>query len=218
MIFTKAIKLFKNQIPFLEDIQHKRVKPWLKCNGDKTLRLNYPLTKDSVVFDLGGYEGQWTSDIFSKYLCDIHIFEPYFPYYDSIKSRFELNHHIKVYSFGLANEAKEIQIYVDDDRTSLVKKTGINSIIQLRSFVEFINETGIDTIDLIKINIEGAEYELIEGIIDNGIQLKIKNLQIQFHDFFPDAKERVEILRKKISQTHKPTYIFDFVWENWELV
>jgi FkbM family methyltransferase len=218
MNFKKAIQLIKNQIPFLEDIQHKRVKPWIKCNGDKTLRLNYPLSKESVVLDLGGYEGQWASDIFSRYLCDIHIFEPYLPYFNSIKSRFELNQHIKVYSFGLANFTKEIEIYVNDDRTSLIKKTGINSIIKLRSIRQFLNESGIDTIDLIKINIEGAEYELMEGIIDNGIHLNIKNIQIQFHDFFPDAKERVDILRKKLTKTHKPTYSYDFVWENWELI
>ena len=100
----------------------------------------------------------------------------------------------------------------------MIKKTGINSTIKLISIRQFLNDSGIDTIDLIKINIEGAEYELIEGIIDNKIHLKIKNLQIQFHDFFPDAKERVDILRKKLAKTHKPTYTYDFVWENWELL
>ncbi len=36
---------------------------WRKANGDGTLRLNYPLTPDSVVFDLGGYVGDWAQQI-----------------------------------------------------------------------------------------------------------------------------------------------------------
>ena len=40
---------------------------WLQDNGDETLRLDYELTPDSMVLDLGGYRGQWASDIFDKY-------------------------------------------------------------------------------------------------------------------------------------------------------
>ncbi len=217
MKLQNAIKLLKNQIPFLEDIQHRRVKPWLQINGDKTLRLNYSLNEKSVVFDLGGYEGQWASDIFSMYLSEIHVFEPYLPYYNSIKSRFELNPKVNVYGFGLASTNKEMEIYVDDDSTSLVKKTGLNSTIQLKSISDFLTESQIKFIDLIKINIEGAEYELLEAIIENGLHLRMRNLQIQFHDFFPDATEKVQKIREVIGKTHKPTYKFDFVWENWEL-
>lgn len=52
--------------------------------------------------------------------------------------------------------------------------------------MEYINERQINKIDLFKINIEGAEYDLLECIILNGYILKIKNIQVQFHDFFPD--------------------------------
>ena len=30
-------------------IQKKRCKPWFKINGDKTLRLNYDLSKSSII-------------------------------------------------------------------------------------------------------------------------------------------------------------------------
>ena len=39
---------------------------WIKHQGDKTHRLNYDLNEHSLVFDIGGYEGQWANDIFSK--------------------------------------------------------------------------------------------------------------------------------------------------------
>jgi hypothetical protein len=38
--------------------------------------LEYDLNADSVCIDIGGYEGQWASDIFGRYGCTIHVFEP----------------------------------------------------------------------------------------------------------------------------------------------
>ena len=53
--------------PFNKIVDKLRAAQWFKDNGDKTHRLNYNLNEKSIVFDLGGYEGQWASDIFSKY-------------------------------------------------------------------------------------------------------------------------------------------------------
>ena len=36
------------------------LRAWLKDEGDRKLRNNYQLKDTSIVFDLGGYEGQWT--------------------------------------------------------------------------------------------------------------------------------------------------------------
>ena len=66
-------------------LQALRVVPWFRDNGDKTLRLNYELNEKSVVIDLGGYEGQWAADIFCKYVCSIHVFEPVKKFADNIE-------------------------------------------------------------------------------------------------------------------------------------
>jgi len=45
-----------------------------------------------------------------------------------------------------------------------------------------------------------------------------KNLQIQFHDFIIDnANERMENIQTQLAKTHKITYQYKFVWENWEI-
>src|SRR5947209_19219821 len=69
----------------------RRVRPWRDINGDRTLRLSYDLGPDSVVFDVGGFEGQWASDLFARYCCHIHLFEPVPAYADRIRSRFARN-------------------------------------------------------------------------------------------------------------------------------
>jgi FkbM family methyltransferase len=197
--------------------QAKRVKPWKQINGDKTLRLNYDLDNFSVVFDLGGYEGQWASDIFSKYQCTVFVFEPYLPYAGDIKSRFEKNTHIKVYNFGLGKEDKRLELYPSKDASSIFKKNGVPSIIEIRKASTFIRSANIRMIDLMKINIEGGEYDLLEELIEEGTVKHIRNIQVQFHDFVPDAYKRMKKIQFLLSATHQLSFQYEFVWENWTL-
>ena len=67
-----------------------------------------------------------------------------------------------------------------------------------------------------KINIEGAEYDLLDHLIETGFIANIINLQIQFHEFVPNAKERMENIQKRLEKTHALTYQHEFVWENWK--
>ena len=43
---------------------------------------------------------------------------------------------------------------------------------------------GHDSIDLLKIDIEGFEYEVLESCI--GERIPIKQICVEFHDFFPE--------------------------------
>ncbi len=217
-MISSIIKKIRNSIPGIEEIQFKRVKPWVKVQGDKSLRLDYDLKETSIVFDLGGFEGQWASDIFAKYLCKVYVFEPYLPFYENIKRRFALNEKIQVFSFGLAAATIESKISFNGDNTSSHINKEANVGINLVSFTEFIESNNLQSIDLIKINIEGAEYDLLEYLLENGQIERFKNIQVQFHDFVPNASQRVLKIRTQLQLTHRPTYLFDFVWENWELI
>ena len=70
---------------------------------------------------------------------------------------------------------------------------------------------------MLKINIEGGEYDLLESILESNIQNKIINFQIQFHDFVPNSEIRMKKIQDKLSQTHQITFNYPFVWENWKL-
>jgi FkbM family methyltransferase len=194
-----------------------RVRAYLEANGDKTLRVNYDLNKDSVVFDIGGYEGQWSYDIFSKYGCNIHIFEPVPSFAENIKKIFSDNKKIQVYPFGLSDRNSNEKIYLNKNKSSLFKKEGNTTEIKLVKFSDFFLQNNIDFIDLMKINTEGGEYDLLEELIRTDLVKKLKNIQIQFHNFVPDAKERMEKIQSELEKTHRLTYQFKFVWENWIL-
>ncbi len=194
----------------------QQVKKWFAANGDKTLRINYDLNKNSIVFDVGGYEGNWASDIFNKYGCTIHCFEPVKKFADKIKNRFSPNPKIIVYNVGLSNTNQKANISHSADGSSIFRGTGSEEIT-LVNVIDFLDKNKITKVDLMKINIEGGEYDLLEYLIQQNSVTRFQNLQIQFHDFMPRARERMKNIQKNLEKTHALTYQFEFVWENWKL-
>ncbi len=195
----------------------KNLKDWFDANGDNTLRLDYNLNSDSIVFDLGGYKGEWSEKIFNKYSCNIYIFEPFIDYFKLIENKFKNNNKIKVYNFGLSNQTIQEKLYIQDNRSSMFQKTGNATKINLKNVEDFLRQELIIRIDLMKINIEGAEYDVLEYLIKKDIIKTIDNIQIQFHNFIDKATERRNHIRELLTQTHNETYCYDFVWENWRL-
>lgn len=195
----------------------KRTIPWFVINGDRTFRLNYDLNENSIVFDLGGYEGQWASDIFSKYCCYVHIFEPVKKFSNSIKKRFINNSKIIVHQFGLSEENKVAKIAVDKNSSSVFKKGCALENITLFKAIDFMQKNNIYNIDLMKINIEGGEYDLLDHLILTDFIKNIKNIQIQFHDFVANSEQRMLIIQNNLTKSHNLTYQYPFVWENWKI-
>jgi FkbM family methyltransferase len=215
-IKTKITGLLNRTPPISK--QAKRVIPWFKDNGDYTHRLDYELDENSLVFDLGGYEGQWAHDIFTRYGCTIHIFEPFIPYAEKIKQRFEGNPKIFIHTFGLSNANIITQLSVGDDASSVFRNNGGETVnIELVEAGDFLVEKNIGHINLVKINIEGGEYDLLEHVIEKKLAPKMGNIQVQFHDFVPDAEIRMQKIQKHLQETHELTYQYVFVWENWAL-
>jgi FkbM family methyltransferase len=196
----------------------KIVKKYSSDGGDSKFRYNYHLNEYSTVFDIGGYKGQWASDIFSRYQSHIYIFEPVNSFYLSIKDRFKLNSKIKFFNFGLGAKTREEYINLSEDGSSIYVKGENFEKISIVNFVDFLTEHNINNIELIKMNIEGGEYELLEDILNSGKIKNIKNIQIQFHNLVPDAYERMLKIQTHLALTHRLTYQYIFVWENWEKI
>jgi len=194
-----------------------RAIPWYAIDGDATLRLNYNLDHESTVFDLGGYTGEWASKIYNKYGCRLWIFEPVPSFAQIIRERFEHNARVQVFQFGLSNIDQSTTISLEGNASSIFTVSSKESIqIDLLSISNFLNKNNILNINLMKVNIEGGEYDLLESLITSGSISSIDNIQIQFHDFMPDARIRMKAIQDRLKDTHQLTYQYEFVWENWQ--
>jgi len=188
---------------------------WKAAEGDYTLRFDYDLDADSLVLDLGGYHGQWTSDLFSRYQCRVMIFEPVSKYAETIRNRFQLNSKIELYQYGLGASSRLEIMGISDDGSSLFKNTHETEEIEIVDVKKWFEGMDTHKIDLMKINIEGGEYELLERMIESGIVKNIINLQVQFHNIDTQSATRMKEIQNRLEKTHLPTYQYRFVWENW---
>jgi FkbM family methyltransferase len=212
-ILQKMIRRVRQRLFPTESQRAKQ--QWL-AEGGPERRFDYDLDRDSVVLDLGGYQGQWASDLFSRMPCQISIFEVVPSFANNIEARFAKNDMVQVYSFGLGDSTREETIHLNDDGSSLFRDTGNAQKIQIVDVKQWFEEHDIDRVALMKINIEGAEYELLERMIETGLIERVDNLQIQFHHWVLDAKARMQAIRDKLAGTHEPTYQYLFIWENWQ--
>lgn len=200
---------------FLPTEHELMMRKWWEDGGDYELRFSYDLDDESVVLDVGGFEGQWASDLFSRYRCRIFVFEPVSSYATRIETRFRLNDRIEVMHYGLGGSTRMETIRVLGDSSSTFGVSGLEEPIRIMDAADWFADSAVERIDLAKINIEGGEYELLDRLIETRLIERINDVQVQFHDIAPESRSNMERLRAGLSRSHRSTYQYDFVWENW---
>jgi FkbM family methyltransferase len=210
-------KIIKDQYKKNDEFE-KNIKKWFEVKGDETLRLDYPLDSESIVFDLGGYEGDFAYEINRKYDSYVFLFEPSKQFFENCVRRFENNKKIKCFNIGFSDKDGEFYLGNDGNASSMFRNFDSKSeqiIIKdiTRSFCDF----AVNKIDLMKINIEGPEFLILEKLIQTTLISKIKYIQVQFHEFYPDSWKLRDNIRLSLSLTHSEMWNYPFVWESWKI-
>jgi FkbM family methyltransferase len=188
---------------------------WCSDGGDERFRYDYDLEGNSLVLDVGGYKGQWASDIYARYNCRVLVLEPVKQFADAIEKRFQKNPKIEVVCLALGATSRQEAIALDEDGSSMYRKGSNKVTINVQDAATFFADRKLDRVELMKLNIEGGEYELLPRLVQAGLVKKIRNIQVQFHNIAVDSSARMEQIRRELSATHRPTYQYRFVWENW---
>ncbi len=215
---SNAFMMLGHLIKEKQKIQGKAVEEWFDRNGDETLRLTYPIPPGGTVIDVGGFDGEWSKKINALYNPKLYILEPVKSYYEIIAQKFQECENAIVVNAGLSNVEQTQKIYVMGNASSTHRSSQEFEEILLLEANKFFASYNITHVDLIKINIEGGEYDLLDHMIESGDILMCNNIQIQFHDFVKEAEWRRFEIRKSLMKTHKLTWNYTFVWENWEKI
>ena len=154
--------------------------------------------QEPVVIDCGANIG--ISALYFKSLYPhaiVHCFEPYSKAVEYLKRNIAANNleNVFVYQEAVSALDGEIKLNIPADAnmlnpTVLVAKDStvfeIVKSVKLSSFVNSIKEN----IDLIKLDVEGAEYDIVEDLNNSGILAtgKVRMLVVEYHDsVFKDA-------------------------------
>lgn len=184
-------------------------------------RLSYPLGAHSVVLDCGAYQGDFARVAVERWGCHVYAFEPV----PSFAAALSLPN-VSVLGYGIAGANARAPIAVLNDSSSRNKSaTAADPIADFRDVVEVFSELELGNVDLMKVNIEGDEYSLLDRMIDTGLILRVRFLQVQFHGQGADARgpdgHRAAI-RAELEKTHRQQWVWEdgwptWSWESWEL-
>ncbi len=147
--------------------------------------------KNPVLLDVGANVGEWSREAFKiNPTSTIYAFEPNprsFKQLSTIPC-------LKAYPFAIGSEAGQTKLYLRKDQpTSPLASLNKEAIIRLNREVEeievpvmtlddFIDQEKLQEIHLLKIDVEGYEYEVLKGCqqsIQTGI---IQTIQFEFNE------------------------------------
>lgn len=188
--------------------------------GGEKQRYRYPLNKDALVFDVGGYEGDFSANIWKHFKCRCFCFEPVKEFAEKIEKRFKYNDDITVFGFGLSDKTMEVPMMISASGSSAVieRDHGTLSTVSMKNISDFFAENDIQHVDLMKLNIEGGEYALLEHMIELNLITKIDYLQIQFHELNGENSfVRMEGIWTELKKTHDLEWAYrPYIHESWK--
>lgn len=169
-------------------------------------RYEYPLNSESVVIDAGGYQGSFSETLFRKYGCTIHCFEPVF--YREVRNRLlAYEGRIWTYPMAIGGSDRELVFRIKGDMTGRWADDGEEISVPCISVRALWNKLNLSAVALMKLNVEGMEYEIIDSLCNTGLINKVDNLQVQFHDVIGgDVEKEVERIKSRLSETHSITW------------
>ncbi|NQX89916.1 MAG: FkbM family methyltransferase [Halioglobus sp.] len=175
------------------------------------------ISADSVVIDAGAYIGEWAQDIAARYNATVHAYEPDPRNFKLLKERSQHSSQIIAHEFGVGERGESIRMALEFLGSSMFSKNNTvpTAQVEIRDIVDVWQSLGRERIALMKINIEGAEFPLLERMIETNLLEKVDCYLIQFHEWHPGAYRRRRRIRKALSNTHQLEWDYHFVWEKW---
>ncbi len=188
-----------------------------RAGGNELLWTALPLGDNDLVLDVGGFHGDWTAEILKRYGCRSIIFEPVPEMVANLKQLYSANQRVEIVAAGLGAKSASAVINVMADASSTLRSgdSGRTVEIQIIGACDLILQRQLTDIGCVKINIEGAEYDLLDEMIARGCTKFVRSFLIQFHNFVDDHIARRQRIQNALQQTHEKVFDFPFVWERW---
>jgi len=147
----------------------------------------FEINNNDVILDIGAHIGLFS--LFASQFCKngkIFCFEPIKENYEELLKNIEINNIQNIIPFNnaVSSKTEKIKIYLNDD------ESGHSMFLENSNYIE-VNSISIDDIfknnsiqkcHFLKLDCEGAEYEIIELLSKNYLQ-KIEKTVIEYHMF-----------------------------------
>lgn len=176
------------------------------------------LDGSSIVWDVGAARGDGAADLRALSSGTIHAFEPHPGSYEHIDLRFAGDDGVRPHPYGLGDHDAAAVLELAGPGSSLhggLRGGFATAEVAIRDVADVFAELGDDRVDLVKINIEGGEYDLLDRMMETGLVGHVRYLLIQFHEWHPRAHRRRRQIRRGLSASHTEVWCYPWIWELW---
>lgn len=155
--------------------------------------------KNSIILDLGSHLGEFSTEVSNTFGCQCYAVEALPSLYEKIKE----THLLRKFNYAIYSTSQVIDFCVQDNlEANHIGKLSENydgEVIQVNGICmnDFIDKYKLSKIDLLKIDIEGAEVDLFNSTSDD-ILRNIKQITVEFHDFIFDIEKEVKQIQKRL--------------------
>lgn len=189
--------------PYIDWIAHKR-----QNEIDRTLRdfdlILSKLNDQSIVVDCGANVGNVTAKLAATG-AQVHSFEPEPYLFSFLQDRFANTPNVILYHAAVASQAGKLQLWLEVDPSrqlsdlqghSLLRREGSSSDsqnveVECVDFFQFLESLG-KIPDLVKMDIEGAEVDILERLLTEDRAKAVGPMFVETHENqIPEVRERV---------------------------
>lgn len=153
-----------------------------------------------VIFDIGSNKGEW-SDVLMNGLdeCDVHFFEPNEMLLTYTKVKYDYHKNITYNNFAAwGKDDTELDFYYFTNENN-----GLSSVyhnpqwdylpmqrgkVKSKTIATYCKEKSINNVDIIKIDVEGAEVDVMFGVLELLRESKVRFIQIEYSPHYKVSK------------------------------
>jgi FkbM family methyltransferase len=174
---------------------------WIKEIYDKH---GVKVEKGDTVVDIGGHIGIFS--IYAAHLSEtgkVYAFEPFIENFKRLEDHKKINHkeNLIAYNKGVAETDGKQTLFLSPD-----KNTGGHSMhlknqserkveIETINLIKFCDENKIDKIDFLKLDCEGAEFDILKG--SEAILNRVKKVIMECHPYGENTCDKMVAMLEK---------------------
>ena len=193
----------------------RQISAFRAAHGRGTPERYSDLKPGEIVLDVGGYHGNWAQRMTELYGVTVHAFEPHPRFIQHMQDRFSDRADVHVHGYAIGSKAGKLDLSDDENASSALVSSGQTVSGDIRKVADVFEDLALREIAVVKMNIEGGEYDLLPALIATGLIAHINRLTVQFHQYTDAEVGARNKIREGLAKTHECVWDYPFIWEEW---